>query len=287
MKAVGDEMTLWVEEERLSASSRKAKHSKNRTTTKRTINNTKNVGEKIGNIDDSNTNVGIGEIVDNKLFAGNDTAKPAGVQLTERDLETIGWISDQYAVRTDVIRWLLGDGRPLSDSRTRAIVARWQRAGLAESRRFFAGTPNVVWPTRAGTNLVRPGWRSRPPNLALLAHHHAVSRVRLAIEQRGLDAGWVCERTLYRQRTSPGAHVADGTFNSSRGPLTAVEVELTLKSADRLRDILRDLTLDYEAVLYVAGNTAISRAVENAARSVGDADRVRIVDLARVVIDGA
>jgi hypothetical protein len=284
---VGDEMTLWVEEERLvAASSRKAKNSKSKTTSKTTINNTKSVGKMIGNVDDRNANAG--ESVENdKLIAENDTAKPVGVQLTERDLETIGWITDQYAVRTDVIRWLLGDGRPLSDSRTRAIVARWQRAGLAGSRRFFTGTPNVVWPTRAGTNLVRPGWRSRPPNLALLAHHHAVSRVRLAIEQRGHDVGWVCERTLYRQRTSPGAHVADGTFNSSQGPLTAVEVELTLKSTDRLRDIVRDLTLDYEAVLYVAGDAAIGRAVENAARSVGEGDRVRVVDLARVVIDDA
>lgn len=282
VKAVGDEMTLWVEEERLSASSRKVKNSKNKTT----INNTKNVGKRIGDVDDRNTSVGIGKTVDNKLVA-DDTAKTAGVQLTDRDLETIGWITDQYAVRTDVIRWLLGDGRPLSDSRTRAIVARWQRAGLVDSRRFFAGTPNVVWPTRSGTNLVRPGWRSRPPNLALLAHHHAVSRVRLAIEQRGHDVDWVCERTLYRQRTSHGTHVADGTFNSSRGPLTAVEVELTLKSADRLHDIVRDLTLDYEAVLYVAGGAAIGRAVEKAARSVGEGDRVRVVDLARVVVDGA
>lgn len=239
VKAVGDEMTLWVEEERsVTASSRKAKYGKNKTATKTTIDNTKNV-------DDRNASVGIGKSLENNtLIAESDKAKPVGVQLTERDLETIGWITDQYAVRTDVIRWLLGDGRPLSDSRTRAIVARWQRAGLAESRRFFAGTPNVVWPTRSGTNLVRPGWRSRPPNLALLAHHHAVSRVRLAIEQRGHDVDWVCERMLYRQRTSHAAHVADGTFNSSRGPLTAVEVELTLKSAHRLRDIVRDLTLD-------------------------------------------
>lgn len=245
------------------------------------------MGKKIGNVDDRNTSVGIGKILDNKLIAENNTAKPAGVQLTDPVLETIGWITDQYAVRTDVIRWLLGDGRPLSDSRTRAIVARWKRAGLVESRRFFAGTPNVVWPTRVGTNLVRPSWRSRPPNLALLAHHHAVSRVRLAIEQRGHDVGWVCERTLYRQRTAHGAHVADGAFNSSQGPVTAVEVELTLKSAERLRDIVRDLTLDYEAVLYVAGDAAIGRAVENAAGSVGQGDSVRVVDLARVVIDGA
>lgn len=211
----------------------------------------------------------------------------AGVQVTDRDVHVLGWVADQYAVRTDVIRWLLGVGRPLSDSRTRAIVARWQRAGLVESRRFFAGAPHVVWPTRAGTALVRPGWRSRPPTLSLLPHHHAVSQVRLAIERRGQGSEWVCERVLYKQRSSPDAHVPDGTFRSSRGPVTAVEVELTLKSADRLRDIVRDLTLDHEAVLYVVADTTIGRAVTAAAEAVAEQDRVHVVELARLALDHA
>lgn len=225
--------------------------------------------------------------IDISTSSSNRTSTSHGVQITERDLEVLAWIADQYAVRTDVICWLLGEGRALSDSRTRAIVARWQRAGLVDSRRFFAGAPNVVWPTRAGTNLVRPGWRSRPPNLALLAHHHTVSQVRLAIERRGHGTDWVSERVLYKERATPDAHVADGTFLSSRGPVTAVEVELTLKSADRLRDIVRDLTLDHEAVLYVVGTATIGRAVEAAARSVGGADRIHVVDLPRLVITDA
>src|SRR5436309_428555 len=80
-----------------------------------------------------------------------DGGRVPGVQITERDLEVLGWIADQYAVRTDVIRWLLGNDRPLSDSRARAIVARWQKAGLAESQR-----------------LVRSRWRWRPPTLAMM-----------------------------------------------------------------------------------------------------------------------
>lgn len=261
-------MTLWVEEEGVvrSSGAKKQKETKKGPLTRTTKT-------------DEDTGV--------EAERGRANSKPGGVQVTQRDLDVLGWIADQYAVRTDVIRWLLGNGRPLSDSRTRAVVARWQRAGLADSRRFFAGSPHVVWPTRAGTALVRPGWRTRPPNLALLAHHHAVSQVRLAIERRGQGTDWVCERVLYRRRTTPDAHVADGTFRSSRGPVTAVEVELTLKTAERLRDILRDLTLDHEAVLYVVGDPTIGRAVDTAARSVGEGERVRIVELARVVIDGA
>lgn len=75
---------------------------------------------------------------------GEEDETRAGVQLTHRDVEVLGWIADQHAVRTDVIRWMLGNGTPLSDSRTRAVVARWQRAGVAETRRFFVGTPHVA-----------------------------------------------------------------------------------------------------------------------------------------------
>lgn len=256
-------MTLWVEDEEVVGSTKERKQKKEST--------------KRPRIEDE---------VDlrNEARRGD---KPMGVQLTERDLEVLAWIADQYAVRTDVIRWLLGNGTPLSDSRTRAVVARWQRAGVAESRRFFAGAPNVVWLTRAGTALVRPGWRSRPPTLSMLAHHHAVSQVRLAIERRGHGTDWVCERVLYKQRATPDAHVPDGTFRSSRGPVTAVEVELTLKAADRLRDIVRDLTLDHEAVLYAVGDATIGRAVAAVADAIGEPDRVRVVELQRLLLDRA
>ena len=263
-RAVGDEMTLWVEDEEVVGSSREKRKQRKESTKRAGIENGVDLRNETGRGD-----------------------KPVGVQLTERDLEVLAWIADQYAVRTDVIRWLLGNGTPLSDSRTRAVVARWQRAGVAESRRFFAGAPHVVWLTRAGSALVRPGWRTRPPTLSMLAHHHAVSQVRLAIERRGHGTDWVCERVLYKQRATPDAHVPDGTFRSSRGPVTAVEVELTLKAADRLRDIVRDLTLDHEAILYVVGDATIGRAVAAAADAIGETDRVHVVELRRLVLDRA
>lgn len=263
-RAVGDEMTLWVEDEEIVGSSKERKNQKEESTK----------GSRIE------------KVVETENEARKNE-KPAGVQLTERDVEVLGWIADQYAVRTDVIRWLLGNGTPLSDSRTRAVVARWQRAGVAESRRFFAGAPHAVWVTRAGMALVRSGWRSRPPTLSMLPHHHAVSQVRLAIERRGHGTDWVCERVLYKQRATPDAHVPDGTFRSSRGPITAVEVELMLKAADRLRDIVRDLTLDHEAVLYVVGDGTIGRAVAKAATAIGETDRVHVVELERLVLTSA
>ena len=217
---------------------------------------------------------------------GKEEGRGRGVQITERDVVAIAWIADQYAVRSDVLRWLLGDGEALSESRTRALMARWQRAGLVHAKRFFAGAPRVVWPSREGMRLVRPGWRWREPTVAMLAHHHAVSVVRLGIERRGQGRDWVCERTLYKQRTVPDAHVPDGVFRSSQGTETAVEVELTVKSAERLRSIVRDLTLDYAAVLYVVGDRKVGTAVDAAVRSVGEEGRVTLVGLDRLRLPG-
>jgi hypothetical protein len=205
-----------------------------------------------------------------------------GVQLTNRDVETIGWIAEQYAVRTDVIRWLLGADKPLSESRTRAVVARWVRAGLVESRRFFAGAPHVVWPTRQGVRLSGSTWRTRTPTVALLRHHHAVSVVRLGVERRGYGTSWVCERMLFKQRANDRAHVPDGVFRTSREVETAVEVELTVKGADRLRGIIRDLAFDYESVLYVVGDAKVGAAVDAAVRAEGETDKVRVISLDRV-----
>src|SRR4051794_23444574 len=42
----------------------------------------------------------------NKKAEGGERSS-RGVQLTRRDIDAIGWITEQYAVRTDVIRWLL------------------------------------------------------------------------------------------------------------------------------------------------------------------------------------
>ena len=134
-----------------------------------------------------------------------------------------------------------------------ALIDRWRRAGLVNQRRFFLRSEPVVWPTREGLRLVLDGYRAKTPALSMLAHIHAVTLVRLGLERRGDVTGWVPERALYRARPSPDVHVADGEYTDRAGRRTAVEVELTVKSADRLRRIIGDLTLEYDRVLYVTG----------------------------------
>ncbi len=215
---------------------------------------------------------------------GNPTGKvrerARGVLVTERDVAVLRWVGEQFAVRSDVIRWLLGGDRPLSDGRARQVIDRWRRAGLVNQQRFFLGAEPVIWPTREGLRLVLDGYRARTPALSMLAHIHAVSLVRLGLERRGATDRWVPERALYRARPSPDVHVADGEYTDRAGRRTAVEVELTVKAAERLRRIIGDLTLEYDRVVYVTGDGKVAAAVRSAVNVLGEADRVELVDLA-------
>jgi hypothetical protein len=202
------------------------------------------------------------------------------VLVTERDITVLRWISEQFAVRADVTRWLLGGDHPLSEGRTRQVIDRWRRAGLVNQRRFFLGAEPVIWPTREGLRLVLDGYRARTPALSRLAHIHAVSLVRLGLEWRGAVTGWVPERALYRARPSPDVHVADGEYTDPAGRRTAVEVELTVKAAERLRRIIGDLTLKYDHVIYVTGDGRVAAGVRAAVHALGEADRVELLDLA-------
>jgi len=137
----------------------------------------------------------------------------------------------------------------------------------------------VCWLTRTGLRLVGTGQRSRPPTVGRLDHLHAVSLVRLGVERRGGRA-WTCERALYRQRSTADEHVADGRYVAPDGTVTAVEVELTVKAARRLRSIVDDLTIEYPAVLYVVRGPSVRRAVEQAVDAVGERQHVTVLDLA-------
>jgi hypothetical protein len=189
-------------------------------------------------------------------------------------------------VRTDVVAHLLGGPEALAADQTRRVVDRWRRAGLIERERLLAAGPPVCWLTSTGLRLVGVRQRPRPPTVGRLDHLHAVSLVRLGVERRGGRA-WTSERSLHRQRNRADEHVADGRYVAPNGTVTAVEVELTVKAARRLRGIVDDLTIEYVAVLYVVRGTPVRRAVERAVDALGERRRVAVVDLACFQLDAA
>ena len=181
-------------------------------------------------------------------------------RLSKRDEEVLGWIGEQYLAPRDVLGELLG--RASDDEAARAAgrvtdtvvdrtLRRWRDLGLAQCRRFIVGEMATVWPTRTGLTVAGLGYRASEPSLATLAHRHAVARVRAALEAADPEVRWVCERELRDGTRGRLAHLPDGVLITDRAR-TAIEVELTPKTEERVRDILGHLFAQYDRVVYYA-----------------------------------
>jgi hypothetical protein len=179
--------------------------------------------------------------------------------ITERDVAALRWLGQQYAARSDVLRVLLGrlsPGSPriegqLGEATLRDVLDRWEDRGLVARDRLLGF--QWVAPTAKALRLVGLDVRAWSFVIPQLAHVHTVGVVRLALEPAIPEGGrWLSEREL---RGEAGrSHVPDGAIelpddpNKSAGlglygedvdPLprrVAVEVELTRKTAARLRE---------------------------------------------------
>jgi hypothetical protein len=179
--------------------------------------------------------------------------------ITDRDVAALRWLGQQYAARADVLRVLLGrlsPGSPrveglIGDATLRDVLDRWEDRGLIARDRLLGHL--WVAPTIKALRLVGLDVRAWSFVIPQLAHVHAVGVVRLALEP-SIPAGgrWLSERELRREAGK--SHVPDGAvqlpgrprnhrrvgpIRRGRRPLpkrVAVEVELTRKSAARLRE---------------------------------------------------
>jgi hypothetical protein len=75
-----------------------------------------------------------------------------------------------------------------------------------------------------------------------------VNDVRLHVQGRAPGTEWVPERVLARERVA-GEHLPDGVA-ITEGRRVAIEVELTVKSRERVTAILDELTGRFDALLY-------------------------------------
>lgn len=212
--------------------------------------------------------------------------EPAGARsplspLSQRDLDALRWVGEQYACRADHLAILLGraSGKPaLSDSATRAASARWESLGLASRGRFVAGEPAWTWLTRQGLRTAGLPFKVWEPKHWILAHTAAVNRVRLFVEPRRPGARWRPEREI--RASGAGDPVPDAEIHDAGGNIIAVEVELSPKSVARRRRVMQELVARYESVWYFAAADCWA-AVHDAACSVPWqwADLVRIYAL--------
>ena len=189
------------------------------------------------------------------------TEKPKARRLVgRRDAVVLGWIGEQYLVPRDVLAQLLGRASDdkaakkagsVTDTVVDRTLRRWRDMNLAHCRRFIVGESATVWPTRNGLLVGGLEYRASEPAFATLAHRHAVARVRDRIETQHPDSTWICERELRDDARGRRTHIPDGVVETE-SLRWAIEVELTPKSDERLREILRRLFADYDRVIYYA-----------------------------------
>jgi hypothetical protein len=165
--------------------------------------------------------------------------------LSRRDLDVLGWVGEQYAVRVDQLGAFL-DCTPRTVQR---LLSRLREQRLVEVRRVLVGEPAWVIPTLKGLRASGSSFGAWRPMLGLLAHVAAVTDVRLHVQSRSPESEWVCERVLAREKRSPQEHLADAVVLLD-GRRIAIEVELTVKSKRRTRAIIDELVGRYDAVLY-------------------------------------
>jgi hypothetical protein len=200
------------------------------------------------------------------------------------------------------------------DLPARALDARLRRlaaAGLITLQRIFEGRPAAVSITRSGLGAIES--RLPAPRVELKAYRHDIgvgwlhlaarqgvfgtlTEVRVERELRshdrradregaplGLGVGTV------RQGGRPSRHYPDLLLTTADGRQVAVELELTAKSSDRLRRIMRAYASDprVSAVLYLVPDAEGARRIETAARRVGIAPLVHVQRLAEGGIHGA
>jgi len=192
------------------------------------------------------------------------------VLLTERDRQVLIWIIEQYAVRFDDVCFLLGreagpgakaSGR-ISESAARQVVARWQKAGWAASRKMLVHEPAWVWVTAKGLHEL--GYNIKPyvPTVSRIAHLHAINDVRLRLAHKYPDYRWFSERrirtALSYEKGATLPHLPDGYLRTPQGTTIAIEVELTPKKRDDVRLILLDLLRSYHEVWYFVQDATIS-----------------------------
>ena len=212
----------------------------------------------------------------------SDRGKP---QLTLRDLDILRIIGEQTAYRFDQLQGLLArhpetqsaDPDVLSETRTTAIIRRWQHLGLADYRKILHDQPSWIWLTAKGLSHLGLALRFHEPAYADLEHLYWINETRTLVEDTyGSQPGfqWESERQFRaireqlkaQQKREPylwlpleyqGTHRPDAVvrYRLSAEPeayevVSAIEVELSEKSATTWEKIFFDLTHYYSMTHY-------------------------------------
>lgn len=211
--------------------------------------------------------------------------------LTERDCELVEWVGRYGVAGLEHLMERFGLGRSQCYRRVGGLVC----DGMLERLRVLHGEPGLLLATRRGLRwrgLGHLGLAGVTPGL--VTHARAVATVAVTLELRLPRCVVMSERELRwaeREAGEPIGSAVAGQLQGGVGQLhrpdllvitpdglrVAIEVELSVKGADRLAAICRGWARSrcVDQVWYFAA-AGPARAVERAVRSVRAQDRVRV-----------
>jgi hypothetical protein len=136
------------------------------------------------------------------------------------------------------------------------LVRRWRLAGVVQSGTLLVKQRPSCWLTPRGQALIGlniRNWEPTTKGLRALEHRYYVNQVRLWLEQAYPQANWKSERLLRQDwrpsRKGKQLHVPDAEV-TAQGQRIAIEVELSAKAPERLREILEGLAARYTQIWY-------------------------------------
>jgi hypothetical protein len=229
-----------------------------------------------------------GLTVDHQPAGAARRADAGTVKISQRDIDGLVLCAEHGGAPYD----LLATALAVQPARLRAIVARWRRAGYADTGPLGPG-PAWCWLTPAGLTAAGLPYPAAKPPLARLAHLRAVLAARLWFQAspawNQYQAWWQSERRIRRTGPAAGTHRPDAEIwwpslaaSPYAGQIWAVEVELTAKHADRTAAIMAGLTAPagYTHVYYLTAPAARGVVASCAAALPGDAPaRLTVWDL--------
>lgn len=181
------------------------------------------------------------------------------MRLTARDREilkfinAVGWCTAPQLEKRFRMKWWI----------FYRVMKRLIRAGLVVHYQV-----KFVWHGVYYLSSLGAGYTDLPPieriSKGVFDHQQILVDVILKLFEMYPDAVWVSERHLIQQKFQYGVgragHVADGVFIFPDGKKVAIEVELSLKSKERLRKIFNAYagTLAYKEVWYYCADTVMS-----------------------------
>lgn len=238
----------------------------------------------------------------------SDKGKP---QLTQRDRDILLIVGEQTAYRFDQLQGLLArhpttssvDPAFLSETRTIAVIRRWQTLGLADYRKILNDESGWIWLTAKGITQCHLPFRFHEPDYISLDHLYWINETRALVEDtNGSLPGFqweserrfrtIQERLKSQQKREPGlwvpleyqsSHRPDALFRyrQSHEPdapevTCAVEVECSQKQYEVWKRIWTELQSHYTSTHYYVHPDlkasfckAVDRFVEEEARFSG------------------